>query len=236
MVWVQRDHAPALAGVAAWLSVLLPWNVTYSTNGELWVLFVRFPLFEFQYTSGFGAGVDGGSLRTVVGAITLQSGQGLETATVVWGAGGVVTLAALVVSVIYYATDERFEAAAIHPLRLLGGLLAVAAVLFGIATLFVATGGFGGTPIPVGVVLVGLLAWVLLRAELTDEAATHGDSDTPTDEVTTHEDSGEPTDETVNEVVDETVDETVNETVDETVDETANEVVDETANETVDRS
>ena len=169
MVWVRREQAPALAVVAAWLGALLPWNVTYSTNGGLWVLFVRFPFFEFQYTSGFGTGVDGGALRSVLGAIALQSGQGLETATLVWGGGAVVTLAALGLSVVYYTNESQLEAAAVHPVRLMGGLLGVAAVLFAVATAFVATGGFGGTPIPIGVVLMGLLAWILLRAELTDE-------------------------------------------------------------------
>jgi len=171
MVWVQREYAAELAVLAAWIAALLPWNVTYSTNGGLWVLFVRFPLFEFQYARGFGTGVDGGALRTVIEAMALQSGQGLEPATQVWGAGGAVTVAALVLSVGYYANQPRLEAAAVHPVRLMGGLLALAALLFAVATAFVATGGFGGTPIPVGVVLVGLLAWVLLRAELTADSA-----------------------------------------------------------------
>jgi len=81
----------------------------------------------------------------------------------------------------------------------MGGLLAVAAVLFAVATAFVATGGFGGTPIPIGVVLVGLLAWVLLRAELTDDG----------DEVETHGNSDVSTDEAINEPVDDSVDEPV---------------------------
>ena len=172
MVWVQREYAAELAVLAAWIAALLPWNVTYSTNGGIWVLFVRFPLFEFQYTSGFGTGVDGGTIRTVIEAMALQSGQGLEAATQVWGAGAAVTLAALVLSVGYYADRPRLEAAAVHPVRLMGGLLGLAALLFAAATVFVQTGGFGGTPIPVGVVLVGLLAWVLLQAELTENTAS----------------------------------------------------------------
>ena len=177
MVWVQREHAGALAVLSAWLSGLLPWNVTYSTDGSIWVLFVRFPLFEFQYTSGLGPGIDGASLRTVLSAIQIQSGQGLESATLVWGGGAVVILAALLLSVVYYADESWSDSLSVHPIRLMGGLLGAAAVLFGIATRFVWTGGFGGTPIPVGVPLVAALAWVLLTAELTD------DSDPETDDV-----------------------------------------------------
>ncbi len=168
MVWVQQEHAGALAVVSAWLAALLPWNVTYSSAGGPWVLFVRFPLFEFQYTSGLGAAVDGAALRSVLGAVQLRTGDGLEVATQIWALGALVVLAALGLSVVYYTNEARLEASRIHPVRLMGGLLGLATVLFGIATGFVWTGGFGGIPIPVGVVVLGLLASVLLRAELTD--------------------------------------------------------------------
>ena len=168
MVWVQQEHAGALAVVSAWLAALLPWNVTYSSAGGPWVLFVRFPFFEFQYTSGLGPDVDGAALRSVVGAVQLRAGEGLELATQIWGLAALVMLAALVLSVIYYTDQHRLEAGRIHPVRLMGGLLGLSTVLFAVATVFVSTGGFGGTPIPVGVVLLGLLAGVLLRAELTD--------------------------------------------------------------------
>ncbi len=164
MVWVQQEHAGALAVVSAWLGALLPWNITYSSIGEIWVLFVRFPFFEFQYTSG----LDGPALRSVVGTLQIQTGKSLEAATQIWGLAALVMLAALVLSVIYYTDEAWLEARRVHPVRLMGGLLGLATVLFGVATYFVSTGGFGGTPIPIGVVLLGLLAGVLLRAELTE--------------------------------------------------------------------
>jgi len=171
MVWVNREHAGALAVVLAWLAALLPWNITYSSVGGPWVLFIRFPLFEFQYTSGLGADVDGAALRSVVGAVQLRTGEGLELATQIWALGALVICAALAVSVVYYSEEARLEAGRIHPVRLMGGLLGLAAGLFGLATVFVWTGGFGGVPIPVGVVLLGLFAVVLLRAELTEPSA-----------------------------------------------------------------
>lgn len=174
MVWVQREQAGALAVVSAWIAALLPWNVTYSTSGGIWVLFVRFPLFEFQYTSGFSAAVDGPSVRTVLGAMQLQSGQDLETATLIWGAGAVVIVAALLLSAVYYTNETVLETGRVHPVRLMGGLLGVATLLFGAATVFVLVGGFGGTPIPIGVLLMGLLAWVLVGADLTDDAERDG--------------------------------------------------------------
>jgi len=171
MVWVSREHAGALAVVSAWLAAFLPWNITYSSVGGPWVVFVRFPLFEFQYTSGVGAGVDGPAVRSVLAAVQLRTGEGLELATQIWAVGALVICAALMLSVVYYTNEARIEAGRIHPVRLMGGLLGLAAGLFGLATVFVWTGGFGGVPIPVGVVLLGLLAGVLLRAELTDSPA-----------------------------------------------------------------
>ncbi len=197
MVWVQQKHAGALAVVAAWLGALLPWNVTYSSGGGPWVLFVRFPLFEFQYTSGFGAGVDGAALRTVIGAIQLQGGEGLELATRIWGLGALAICAALVLSVGYYTDEKRLEAGRIHPVRLMGGLLGLAAGLFGLATYFVWTGGFGGVPIPVGIAVLGLLAWVLLRAELTGSTeSTESDKSTEATESTESTESDKSTEST----------------------------------------
>ena len=169
MVWVQQQHAGALAVVSAWLGALLPWNVTFSIPNDFWVLFIRFPFFEFQYTSGFSADEDGPALRSVIRAIEIQMDVDLALATQIWGLAALVMLAALVLSVVYYTNEERLEAGRVHPVRLMGGLLGLATVLFGGATYFVSTGGFGGVPIPIGVVLLGLLAVVLLQAELTDE-------------------------------------------------------------------
>ncbi|MFO7832745.1 MAG: hypothetical protein R6V31_01495 [Halohasta sp.] len=168
MVWIRRDRAGQLALVVAGLAALVPWSVTYTASEGATVLFVRFPLFEFQYTQGFGSGVDGPALRSVLGAISLQSGQGLEAATQVWGGGAAVLLVALVVAGVAYGREST---AADMPtqIRRVGWLLAAAGLLFAVATGLVWTGGFGGVPIPVGVVLLAGLAWVLLTADLVDE-------------------------------------------------------------------
>jgi len=178
MVWVDAEYAGPLAVLSAWLTALLPWNITYSSLADSgWVLFVRFPFAELQYTAGFSDDVDGFAARSVFRAISLQSGLGLETATFVWGASALVVLVGLGFSVVYYFNETRLEAAPIHPVRIMGGLLGLAAAGFAVATGFVWTGGFGGVPIPIGVVLMALLATVLLRATVTpaaDHDATGG--------------------------------------------------------------
>ena len=177
MVWINRSHAGPLSVLFVWLTALVPWNVTYSPLGGAGrVLFVRFPFVELQYTTGVGPTVDGLLVRTVLGAMGLQAGQGLETATRLWGLTAVVVAVAVAVSVAYYLDEERVEAGPADPVRLLGGLLALAAVGFAAATAAVWTGGFGGVPIPVGVVLIGSFAFVLLRAEVSEDIGRDADS------------------------------------------------------------
>lgn len=169
MVWISRESAGPLSVLFVWLTALLPWNVTYSSlSGAGWVLFIRFPFLEAQYTAGVGPAADGLVVRTVLRAIALQSGQGLEAATQLWGLTAAVVALTIAVSVGYYLREARFEAAPVDPVRLLGGLLALSAVGFAAATVAVWTGGFGGVPIPVGVVVIGLFAVVLVGAERTD--------------------------------------------------------------------
>jgi len=169
MGWIRRDRAGRLAVLVAGLAALVPWNVTYTAGERATVLFVRFPFFEFQYTWGFGPGVDGPALRSVLEAIGLQSGQGLEAATLIWGGGAAVVLAALLAAGVAYGRDPPATDAP-HPIRRVGWLLAAAALLFAVSTGYIWTGGFGGVPIPVGVVLLAALAWVLVTADLTEPA------------------------------------------------------------------
>ncbi len=168
MVWISREYAGPLSVLFVWLTVFIPWNVTYSRLAEAaWVLFIRFPFFEIQYTSGTGV-ADGLAMRTVLTALDLQAGQGLETMSRMWAATAIVVAIAFLISVGYYLDESRFERGAVSPVSVLGGLLGLIAVGFSAATLTVWTDGFGGMPIPIGVVLIALFAVVLLTAERTD--------------------------------------------------------------------
>ena len=172
MGWIRRDRAGRLAVIVAWLAALVPWNITYTAGAGATVLFLRFPFFEFQYTQGFGPGVDGPALRSVLGAIGLQSGQGLEAATQVWGGGAAAVLAALLAAGV--ASGRELSETDASEIRRVGWLLAAAALLFAVATGLVWTGGFGGVPIPVGVILLGAFAWVLLTTDLVEEPPENG--------------------------------------------------------------
>ncbi|WP_128477841.1 DUF7549 family protein [Halorussus pelagicus] len=163
MVWVRSEYAGELAVVAAWLSALLPWNVTYSTlSGVGSVLFVRFPFFQLRYVSGISIS-EGLAVRTPLSALALQEGQSIAAAYQAWTVGAAVVAAAVALSVLLYRFEERVEAT-IDPVRAMGGLLVLAGVVLSVATWLLWTRGFPGLPIPVGVVFLYLFGATLLVA------------------------------------------------------------------------
>lgn len=166
-MWVRSEYAGELAVLSAWLAALLPWNVSYVGDvlgGS--ALFVRFPLFQvrFLFDTAFGPPV---RFLTVPAALELQRGNPIELAYQVWAVGAVVVVLAVVFSVVYYSTEDRLEASSVDPVRLMGGLLALGGVVFAVAVALLATRGFGGIPVPVGVVLMLALAGSLLGVERT---------------------------------------------------------------------
>jgi hypothetical protein len=163
MVWVRSEYAGELAVVLAWLSALLPWNITYSTlSGVGSVLFVRFPFFQVRYAFGIPL-ADGVAVTTPLSALAYQEGQTIATAYLAWTVGAAVVGAAVVLSLLLYRYEERVEAT-VDAVRLMGALLALAGVVLTAATWLLWTRGFPGLPIPVGVVLLYLFGGTLLVA------------------------------------------------------------------------
>lgn len=164
MVWVRSEYAGELAVLSAWLSALIPWNVTYSVDiagGD--ILFVRFPFFQIRYAWGVPL-AKGVSVMDPLSAMRFQQGQSLEAAYAVWAAGAAVLGVAVLFAVAYYALEERIEASRLDPVLTIGVLLVVAGAVLAYATYRI-TDVFPGTPIPVGVVFLFVLGAVLLQAE-----------------------------------------------------------------------
>lgn len=182
-MWVKSEYAGELAVLSAWLAVLLPWNVTYSQFGDLGsTLFVRFPFFQLQYTWLPRIEVEG-EVRTLrQTGIELMTGVWLSdpvTATLypegvasnvvgastTWAVGAGVIGLAFLLSLGMYFREERFEAAPVDPVRLMGGLLAVGALVLSVSTYQLHRAGLPGVPIPVGIVVMAVLAGTLLFVE-----------------------------------------------------------------------
>ncbi|MGQ4554673.1 DUF7549 family protein [Halobellus sp. GM3] len=165
MVWVRAEHAGALAVVSTWLAAFVPWNVTYSTGvsgGS--VLFVRFPFVQVRYAFGVPL-ARRVTVSDPLSATAFQAGQTIEAAYRVWTVGAALLAVAVVVSVLYYRYEERLEGGPVDPVRLLGGLLTLSGVVLAVATYLLATRGFPGVPLPIGVVFLFVFGGVLLTVE-----------------------------------------------------------------------
>lgn len=183
MVWVRKEYAGELAVLSTWFAGLIPWNVAYASDvagGQ--VLFVRFPLFQVRYT--FGLPFIRGTLvglplpppvvdtsGFVVSAIGFQAGTFGEFGYQIWAAGALVYAVALGISIAYYHDEERVEDWRVDPVLLLGGLLTLAGLLLGAASVAL-WGMFGSIAVPLGVVFMVAFGLVLIAAERREVVET----------------------------------------------------------------
>lgn len=165
MVWVRSEYAEELAVLLAWLSALVPWNVSYATLPDLGsLLFVRFPLFQVRYNFGVPL-VKAVVVKHPIAAVRFQAGQSLAVPYRVWAAGAGVVAVALVLSFAMYRFEDRVASWPFDPVRAMGALLALAALVLSAATWLLWTRGFPGVKVPAGVVLLFVFGGVLLTVE-----------------------------------------------------------------------
>lgn len=198
-MWVRSRYTSELAVLAAWVSLLVPWNVVYHTGAtveeapaaEGTVFFLRFALFELQIreqtvTTGeiqvdnfdefldvqyAGTELFGGVyLTSPPGAAMFYDGT-LWRAGVLWTLAGVLFALAFALSLaLYFRTEETIERLPVSEVRLMGGLLGLATLgVAGSSYLYFLERETMGAPIPVGVLVVGALALVLLMTEEVSE-------------------------------------------------------------------
>lgn len=189
MTWVRSEYAGELAVLSAWLSMLLPWNIVYHPDAPVnsTVVFLRFSVFELQIrfpflfelgdqlTSAAPAlatrypGTElfwGMFLTSPVGAISHYDGYMLW-GSVAWALASLALVGAFLASVALYLDEAGFEErSAVDPVRLIGGLLGAASVATAAASvLYFLDRGIAGTPVPVGVLVMGALSVALLRVD-----------------------------------------------------------------------
>ena len=181
MVWVRSEYAGEFAVLSAWLSALLPWSVSFAQAGAFTLVVLRFPLFLFQFTLNLRLPNER-PFQTVVTAAAVESGA-VGRAYTVWLVGAGVFGLALLLSVGYYAFDERLEARSpIDPVRLMAVLLLSTGLVLGVASAFLFTSYVGAT-VPVGVFFLLALGYLLLVVERTPDDPDAGDAEsepTPT--------------------------------------------------------
>ncbi len=194
-MWVKSEYAGELAVLSAWVSMLVPWNLVYHTGAafESTVVFLRFALFEVQFrfaseirinnTEGQQSTLDVPKAlaetypgTNVFGDVYLATP--LEPALFYElprlqqaGVAGLIAagafLGALVLSVALYLREEKVSTVLDgREVHLMGGLLVAGSLGTAVATvLYALQRTVAGTPIPIGVFVIGALGVVLLRTE-----------------------------------------------------------------------
>ncbi|MFC7115308.1 hypothetical protein ACFQH2_10610 [Natronoarchaeum sp. GCM10025703] len=172
MAWVRSEYAGELSVVSAWLAALLPWNLTYSTiaEGEVTILSARFPFVQLRYLLGIELpGQENPAIDHPFAARGAVEGMPLLVYDL-WIAGAAFVLVAVALSIAMYLDEARIEdALPTSPVRVMGGLLGAATLLLSASTLAIVTRGEfgGGIPVPIGLLVLGVLSWVLLTVDLT---------------------------------------------------------------------
>lgn len=181
--WVRSEYANELAVLSAWLAALLPWNVTYTSEvfgGNF--LFVRFPFFQVRYNFGVPVG-QAVRIDTPVSAARFQQGSGVELPYQVWIVGAVILAIAILLSVGFYLREEQFEAFPVDPVRLMGVIIGLGALTLAVSTYYLQIRGIPGLTVPVGLLLIGMLAGLLLTVERADPATPESETDADTEGV-----------------------------------------------------
>lgn len=189
MTWVRSEYANEFAVLSAWLAIALPWNVAYQPAAALnsTVIFLRLSVLELQIRipvilragsqlvsaeNALAAQYPGTQLAsglfvaTPVGAIGHYDGW-MWAGSVAWALAAVVLVGAFAYSLALYRDEAGVTARSpAPPATVIGWLLAVATVGTGTATaLYAIERDLGGVPVPIGTVIMGVLAVAILRAE-----------------------------------------------------------------------
>jgi len=181
MVWVKSEYAEELAVVSAWLSALIPWSISVSI-GEIQggsLIEFHFPFLLIRVLLGIDVDAPNPLILFPWEAIEFYDKAPGPLPFAVWTVGAVVVGLAVLLSLAMYVFEDRFRTARRDPVRIMGGLLLVAAVLHTVASGLlqfgalpiagVATDAFPGILLPIGVVFQFAFAYTLLRVERVDD-------------------------------------------------------------------
>ena len=181
MVWVKSEYAEELAVVSAWLSALIPWSISVSI-GEIQggsLIEFHFPFLLIRVLLGIDVDAPNPLILFPWEAIGFYDQAPGPLPFAVWTVGAAVVGLAVLLSLAMYVFEDRFRTARRDPVRIMGGLLLVAAVLHTVASALlqfgalpiagVATDAFPGILLPIGVVFQFAFAYTLLRVERVDD-------------------------------------------------------------------
>lgn len=162
-LWIKKESERSVAGVAAVLAFLLPWDVTYISDiagGSL--VYFRFPFWEFQWAGGI-QGAEPFTFRVLNQAWDLRRGAPLEPAYDANVVGALFVALGVLLAIGLFVSEPRDGG--VNPTRVVGGLLALGGVSFLVGWWFLVTRGAAGIDIPLGATLTTALGAVLVLAD-----------------------------------------------------------------------
>ncbi|PSP82889.1 hypothetical protein BRC83_08740 [Halobacteriales archaeon QS_1_68_17] len=166
MVWVKSAYAEELAVLVTWLSLLLPWSVSYASNPQLSLVAVRFLPGQLQYIIGVTFGNLERPLLWVWQLPGFESNPALVQAYLVWLLAAAVYAVALLDSLALYFTEDRIASLGVDHVRTLGVLLGTTAVLLS-GSLALLWQDHPGLTVPVGVLFLYAFGGLLLSVDRT---------------------------------------------------------------------
>jgi uncharacterized protein (TIGR04206 family) len=173
MVWVKSEYAEELAVLVTWLSLFVPWSISYGSfavteTRDLTLVILRFPFVAMRYQFGVqllnGTTIDHplGYRQEVVNAGGTASNQlpGFD----LWLVGVAILAVAFLVSVLLYFEVDALDGLPVDPVRVQGGLLlALGVVLLGASVVLFATQS--ALFVPFGVFIYLVFGVILLRVD-----------------------------------------------------------------------
>lgn len=188
MVWVKSEYAEELAVLMTWLSLLVPWSVSYGSFAvtemrDLTLVIIRFPFVAVRYQFGVSF-LSGTTVDTPVGfrQEVVNSGGSVTSQLPgfdLWLVGVAILCVAFVVSLLLYFEVEALESFPVDPVRLQGALLlALGVVLLGSSYVLFTTQTALFVPFGVFIhVVFGAMLLRVDRAEIDDDDDAAVDAD-----------------------------------------------------------
>jgi len=130
-LWVNPEYAREFSVLSAWLSMLIPWSLTYASEDGATLFMMRFPFAMVQYISGVPL-VEAFQLKFAHREADLQRSVNPEVGLAydLWFAGSVLLALAFLLSLLLYAeVDVLDRYGEMAPVRLMGLLLLLTAVV-----------------------------------------------------------------------------------------------------------
>lgn len=160
--FVSPNYLLEASVIFVWVTTIMPWSVVYAPLEGITAVFIRYPIVEARYVLSTNLPTQ---IYTPLSGYQLHASasEPIALGYLIWIVGGLLFVAAFIVTVLLFFREERVREATPVPIpRVIGGLLASSGVVLGLATVVLVIRGFGGVPIPIGLLFMLVFGCVLL--------------------------------------------------------------------------